>query len=122
MKVNRELFIFLLVGAIATILDFSVCFLFMSFELDRNFSKVASFIVGTWVGYVGNSRITFSKRSGNITIYSAVYTFSLIINVWINNLVYSTSSDAPLSWLLATFSSTSINFIGLRYFAFSRKV
>ena len=122
MKVNRELFIFLLVGAIATILDFSVYFLLTSFELNRNFSKVASFIVGTWVGYVGNSRITFSKRSGNIAIYSAVYTFSLIINVWINNLVYSTSSDAPLSWLLATFSSTGINVIGLRYFAFSRKV
>ena len=122
MKVNRELLIFLLVGVLATIADFSVYFSLASFELDKNFSKVVSFIVGTGIGYLGNSRITFSQRSGNIAIYFMVYAFSLVINVWINNLAYSTLSDAQVSWLLATFSSTAINFIGLRYFAFSHKV
>jgi len=122
MRLNRELLIFLLVGAVATIADFSVYFSLTSFEIDKNFSKVVSFVVGTWIGYLGNSRITFSQRSGNIAIYFMVYAFSLVINVWINNIGYSTSSDARVSWLLATFSSTAINFIGLRYFAFSNKV
>lgn len=122
MKLNPEPFIFLLVGAIATAADFLVYFSLVSLERDQNVSKFISFIVGTAVGYVGNSRITFSKSSGSAATYFIVYTFSLIINVWINKFVYSTSSNAPLSWLVATFSSTSINFIGLRYFVFTRKV
>ncbi len=122
MKFNRELFFFLFVGAIATAADFLVYFSLVSLERDQNVSKFLSFIVGTGVGYVGNSRITFSKNSGSAAAYFTVYTFSLAINVWINDLVYSTSSNAPLSWLVATFSSTSINFIGLRHFVFSRKV
>jgi putative flippase GtrA len=122
MKLNRELFFFLFVGAIATAADFLVYFSLVSLERDQNFSKCISFIVGTGVGYVGNSRITFSKSSGRAAAYFTVYAFSLIVNVWINDLVYSTSLNPPLSWLVATFSSTSINFIGLRYFVFSRKV
>jgi putative flippase GtrA len=122
MKANHELPLFLLVGAVATIADFSLYFLLMSLGLDSDISKVTSFIVGTWVGYIGNSRVTFSQRSGKVTVYLMVYAFSLIVNVWVNNLAHSTSENAPLSWLLATFSSTSINFIGLRYLAFSRKV
>lgn len=122
MKFNRELFFFLLVGAIATTADFLVYFSLVSFERDQNVSKFLSFIVGTGVGYFGNSRITFSKSSSSAAAYFMVYTFSLVINVWINNLVHSTSSNASLSWLVATFSSTSINFIGLRYFVYSRKV
>lgn len=122
MKLNRELFFFLLIGAIATAADFLVYFSLVSFERDQNVSKFISFIVGTGVGYVGNSRITFIKSSGSAVAYFMVYAFTLIINVWINDLVYSTSSNSPLSWLVATFSSTSTNFIGLRYFVFSRKV
>ncbi len=122
MKFNRELFFFLFVGAIATATDFLVYFSLVSLERDQNVSKFLSFIVGTGVGYFGNSRITFSKRSGSVAAYFIVYTFSLAINVWINDLVFSTSSNAPLSWLVATFSSTIVNFIGLRHFVFSRKV
>ncbi len=122
MKFNRELFFFLFVGVIATAADFFIYFSLVSLERDQNVSKFLSFIVGTGVGYFGNSRITFNKSSGSAAAYFMVYTFSLVINVWINDLVYSTSSNAPLSWLVATFSSTSINFIGLRHFVFSRKV
>lgn len=121
-KVKRELFTFIVVGGISTLADFLTYFAMVSFEIDKSLSKILSFIVGTSVGYFGNSRITFRQSSGSVAKYFLVYLFSLIVNVWINNLAYSTSADAPLSWLLATFSSTSINFIGLRYFAFSRKV
>lgn len=122
MKFNRELSIFLLVGTLATLVDFLMYFSMVSFEIDQSLSKVISFIAGTLVGYYGNSRFTFSQSSGNVAVYFMVYLFSLVINVLINHLAYSASSDVPLSWLLATFSSSSINFIGLRYFAFSRKV
>jgi putative flippase GtrA len=122
MKLNRELLIFLLVGAIATIVDFLIYFSLVNVDENKNVSKLISFILGTGVGYVGNSRITFRKSSGSAAAYFMVYTVSLIINVLINDLVHSTSSNASLGWLVATFSSTSINFIGLRYLVFSPKV
>jgi len=122
MKFNHELFFFLFVGAIATATDFLVYFSLVSLERDQNVSKFLSFIVGTGVGYVGNSRITFRKSSGSAAAYFMVYTFSLAINVWIHDLVYSTSSNAPVSWLVATFSSSIVNFIGLSHFVFSREV
>ena len=122
MRIKQQLFVFLLVGAISTCVDFLVYFSMIRYEVNNSFSKTVSFLFGTSIGYLGNSRFTFSRSSGSVTKYFVVYFLSLSLNVGINNLAYSTSSSTMLSWLLATFSSTCMNFVGLRYFACARQV
>jgi putative flippase GtrA len=119
---RRQLHLFLLVGAISTCLDFTLYFLLSGLGIERNISKGLSYLAGTYLGYLGNSKFTFQQRTSNLTKYMFVYLASLAANIWFHHWSFTAFQNRAGSWLIATLISTCMNFIGLRHFAFVRKV
>jgi putative flippase GtrA len=122
LKPKREILLFLIVGAIATSIDFFVYFVLVDFEVKKEIAKSISFFSGVLVGYLGNVNITFQDAVPRPYRYLVVYALSLLINVSINSITYSVSGNGLMSWILATTSSTTLNYLGLRHFAFTQKV
>jgi putative flippase GtrA len=119
---KREILLFLIVGALATSVDFFVYFVLVDFEVSKEMAKSISFLSGVLVGYLGNVNITFHDAVPRPSRYLVVYALSLLINVSINSITYSVSGNGLMSWLLATVSSTIFNYLGLRHFVFTQKV
>ena len=122
MKSKPEILLFLIVGAIATSVDFFVYFVLVDFEVSTEMAKSISFLSGVLVGYLGNVNITFHNAVPRPFRYLFVYAVSLLINVSINSITYSVSENGLMSWILATASSTTLNYLGLRHFVFTQKV
>lgn len=122
LKSKREMLLFFIVGAIATSVDFSVYFVLVDFEVSKEVAKCISFLSGVLVGYLGNVNVTFHDAVPRPSRYFFVYTLSLLINVSINSITYSVSGNGLISWILATASSTALNYLGLRHFVFTQKV
>ena len=122
LKSKREILLFLIVGAIATSVDFFVYFVLVDFEASKEMAKSISFLSGVLVGYLGNANITFHDAVPLPARYLFVYALSLLINVSINSTTYSVSENGLMSWILATASSTTFNYLGLRHFVFTQKV
>ena len=122
LKPKREITLFLIVGAIATSIDFLVYFVLVDFEVTKDIAKSISFLSGVLVGYLGNVNITFQDAVPRPSRYLFVYALSLLINVSMNSISYSVTENGLLSWILATASSTTFNYLGLRHFVFTQKV
>ena len=122
LRSKREMSLFLIVGAIATSVDFLVYFVAVDFEVSKEVAKSISFLSGVLVGYLGNVNITFHDAVPRPSRYFFVYALSLLINVSINSITYSVSENGLISWILATASSTALNYLGLRHFVFTQKV
>jgi putative flippase GtrA len=122
MKLEREIFTFIVVGVASTVVDLLTYSFLIEFETNMDLAKTVSFVLGTTLGYLGNTKLTYPNRKTNLRKYVLVYTSSLMVNVWTNNLVYSYWFESELSWILATMASTLLNFLGLRFFAFAEKV
>lgn len=122
LKPKREITLFLIVGAIATSIDFLVYFVLVDFKVTKDIAKAISFLSGVSMGYLGNVKITFKDAVPRPSRYLTVYALSLLINVSINSISYSFSENGLLSWILATASSTIFNYLGLRHFVFTQKV
>jgi putative flippase GtrA len=110
------------VGLAATLIDLGSYFIMTKLGVSENFAKAISFLGGTFIGYLGNSKLTFSRSSPSPLKYSLTYCFSLLINVGVNASAFSMSDSHLLGWIMATASSTTVNFLGLRYYAFAQKV
>jgi putative flippase GtrA len=121
MKSKREILLFLIVGAIATSVDFFVYFVLVDFEVSKEMAKSISFLSGVLVGYLGNANVTFHDAVPRPARYLFVYALSLLINVTINSITYSVSENGLMSWIIATASSTTFNYLGLRHFVFTQK-
>ena len=122
LKPKRQLRLFLLVGAVATLIDFSAYFALVHFEITKDIAKTFSFLSGVFVGYLGNVNFTFQDAAPRPSRYLLVYAISLPINVSINSISYSLSGNGLMSWILATASSTTFNYLGLRHFVLTQKV
>jgi putative flippase GtrA len=122
LKSKREMLLFLIVGVIATSVDYFVYFVLVDFEVSKEIAKSISFLSGVIVGYLGNSIITFHGAVSRPARYLLVYALSLLINVSINSITYAASENGLMSWILATASSTTLNYLGLRHFVFTQKV
>jgi putative flippase GtrA len=90
--------------------------------VSENLAKALSFLGGTLTGYLGNTKFTFSGSSPSLLKYSLTYSFSLLVNVGVNATALSIWESRLLGWIMATASSTTVNFLGLRYYAFAQKV
>lgn len=122
LKAKREISLFLIVGAIATTIDFFLYFVLVNFEVTNEIAKSISFLSSVLVGYLGNANITFYGAVPRPPRYLFVYSLSLLVNVSINSITYSVSESWLMSWILATASSTTLNYLGLRHFVFTQKV
>ncbi|SDA10168.1 Putative flippase GtrA (transmembrane translocase of bactoprenol-linked glucose) [Ruminococcus sp. YE71] len=120
----KELLRFLVGGGSAVLVDFLSYHLLMYLGLSADISKAVSYVLGAAVGFVINKLWTFESKhfhSLEIVKYILLYAVSAFINTMINHLVLWLTDISILAFLAATGTSTVINFIGQKFFVFTKK-
>jgi putative flippase GtrA len=127
---HRQLLRFIIVGMVCTGIDATVMWMLVHGGSPPSIAKACSFVVGMSVGYFANKIWTFgSMRRGwrEPMLFIALYAVALIANVAMYAAVLSLSMrltpDAPkrafcLAFVLATATSTLLNFLGSRTLVF----
>ena len=126
---KKEIFRYLIVGFSTVILDFLVYHFLLNW-LDFNFAKAISFTSGTIWSYNINRSWTFAIGKTNITHFIKfwlVHMSSLIINVLTNNITLRYIADHDgfkirSAFLIATATSTIINYLGIKFLVFNKKI
>ena len=124
--IKSELAVFLIVGTLAVLIDFSTyCALLWSGVVSVDIAKGSSFLVGTVFAYFTNRFWTFSHvqyRPGSPWRFGALYMMTLGANVIVNTVVLRSLVDVraavQLAFLIATGTSASLNFVGMKMFVF----
>ena len=108
------------------LVDYSLyLFLLNTSSLNIDFCKTISFLVGTLYAYITNKIYTFKS---NVTFINSIYKFillyttTLFVNVFTNSLLlnYFNKFALQLAFIISTFLSASINFLGMKYFVFKK--
>ncbi len=93
--------------------------------LDTNLAKGAGFLTGTVFAYFANRLWTFGARAhaaGSAWRFAALYTLTLLINIYANALMLSVLSGLPYpvqaAFVIATGLSATVNFLGMKHFVF----
>lgn len=119
----RELLKFCVGGGSAVIVDF-LMYMFLKQYIVVSAAKTISFIMGAAVGFVINKLWTFESRSfstSEIMRYILLYACSATANMLVNKGILLISSVTVLAFLGATAVSTTINFLGQKFFVFRKK-
>ena len=128
--IRRELFIFLIVGSSVVLIDFLIYRGLVWFSLmDVNMAKGASFLIGSVLTYYANRIWTFGHQThapGSAWRYTVLHIGTLGVNVWVNAQVLAFLDDAviavQLAFFLATGTSATLNFVGMKWFVFKAKL
>lgn len=122
--ISRQLIRFLVVGSTAVLIDLLVYTLLITF-LPIVIGKAVSFLSGTVFAYVANKLWTFEKNGRDhveMLSFFALYGTTLLINVSVNQLVlYILPGYIIWAFLAATGTSTVLNFIGQKWWVFSKQ-
>jgi len=131
MKTNFlwELKNFLAVGMIAVFLDWGIYLALTTFfGVGAVISKGLSYIIGTIFAFVANGRLVFQSHllPVNFLKHLFLYTFSLLVNTiifvfWESNFSFDSVMILGVALLTATFASTVINFVGMRFWVFKKR-
>lgn len=127
---KRELLVFLGVGSANFVIDFvTYLALLEAFRLPVEVSKGVAFVIGTIFAYFANKGWTFKLRAGTRRSWPRfllLYGVSLVINISVNTGVLQASDGAELgmeaAFVIATAASAISNFVGMKFFVFSRRV
>ena len=124
---KKEIIIFSIVGSATVFVDFisyNFLVIFNIFTID--IAKGISFMLGLSFAYFANKYWTFSsnfQRKNPIFRFILLYMFSLLINIFVNSTVLKNTTNFiysfEIAFLIATFFSASINFIGMKFFVFN---
>ncbi len=128
-SVSLQLKKFLAVGMIAVCLDWGIFLALINFfGVGVVLSKSLSYIIGTIFAFIANGKLVFQSYLApvNFLKHLALYTFSLLANTLFfafSKLNFSFDSLTILgaALLTATFVSTVINFVGMRFWVFKNK-
>ena len=122
---KNELSRYIITGCLAVSMDITVYSLFHEL-LGYDLAKILSFIAGTSVSFTLNKFWTFQQRHSAIkqlTKLSILYISSLSANVLINKLSLIILPDyIYLVFLIATTSSTILNYLGNKFWVFTDEV
>ena len=119
-KLKGELKRFLIAGLSAVGTDFITYYVMLNF-LHHDIAKTLSFISGTVVAFVVNKYWTFEryeKSYKQIFQFIILYSTTLFINVIVNRLVLNFAELVFLAFLIATGTSTILNFVGQKWWVF----
>ena len=125
--INNKIIRFLFVGSMTVLIDFLVygC-LFLSGMSITN-SKLIGFITGTIFAYFMNKNITFKSNKTSLTIFIffiILYTISLCLNVFTNNLFLDLLNFINYSFIfafcIATIFSATLNYVIMNFFLFNK--
>ena len=121
-KIINETKDYILVGTFSLIIDFLVYYL-LSFYISPSISKKVSFLTGTTWSYFMNKKITFKsegKLIPQLGLFILVYILSFSINFISHDfLIKYINNYVP--FLVSTFLSIFINYIGQKFIVFKKK-
>jgi len=118
---SRQIPIFLVVGTLSVIVDYTAFVSLLEFKADSRVSKGLSYCIGMLVGFFGNRAFTFQVRGSawrHATSYAGLYSLTLLANIGTHAIVSSIFHLQTLAFLIATGVSTIANFLGMKFFAF----
>ena len=125
-KKNKELLKYIFVGLSTVLIDFLIYKFLIKF-IFIYLAKTISFLSGTFFSYQLNRTWTF--KSGEKTLsqfikYLIIHITSLVLNVFINSLLLNTFSknyflSYEVSFLIATLTSATYNFLFIKIFIFN---
>lgn len=123
--IKRELAIFLIVGTLTVLIDFLTYRGLASMTLNIDIAKAIGFIAGTIFAYFANRLWTFGHKphaAGSLWRFIFLYAATLGANVVVNTaalaLFEGVSIAIQIAFLLATATSASLNFLGMKLFVF----
>ena len=123
---SKDVYKFIIVGFSTVLIDYIFYLILINTNLiSINTCKTLSFIIGTLYAYFANKIFTFQSKSlfrDSVFKFFSLYLFSLLINVLINAILLNNLSKyaLQLAFLISTFFSASINFLGMKYFVFRK--
>ena len=127
MRFTKEISHFLIIGILTVLIDYVVYTLSRKLMLNTTRSKAFGFLSGTVFSFFANRNITFKKQYNvlrDLYKFLFLYVGTLLINVAINNYLMYCFFDfhykVQLSFLFATVTSAFVNFMGLKYFVFTK--
>lgn len=122
-KVN-EAVKFIAVGIGGVVADYLVYGGLMWLGVNMLAAKGLSYLAVASITFVLNTRWTF-RRARFVKLelfrYAAVYDFSAGVNTAINKAVVILCGVKLLAFLVATGASSVVNFLGLKFFVFTKK-
>jgi putative flippase GtrA len=128
--IRRQLGIFLLNGLLSVSIAYLIYWALVSGGiLSINLANGFAYLAGMAYGFFANRRWAFQDSeliTGNkIARYIALHTFTLFVNVSVNSIVFyfirGVHGDMLIAFLVAISITTILNFIGLKYWVFSKK-
>lgn len=122
---KRELLLFLVSGCSAVATDATVYFGLFHLGIAHAIAKSLSFCAGSFVAYILNKYLTFSspeRSTSEVVRFALLYLTTLGVNTAINSgaLWLLGTHMSVLAFLLATGTSTVLNFLGQKYFVFNK--
>ena len=120
-KLEYQILLFLLIGGLATIIDFVIYnYLFTFFSI--NISKLISMLSSSLFSYFMNKIFTFNKgRNYNqkyLIKFYIIFLLNLLTNIFVNYYVYKLTAVKLLAFILATIFGMTVNFIGQKFYVF----
>jgi len=122
-SLNKEIPRFLVAGFSAVGTDLAT-YILLSTWLHESLAKMLSFILGSIVAFIINKYWTFESKPLEIKEminFIALYLSTLAVNVAVNQLVLNQFPlMIMLGFLMATGTSTVLNFIGMKLWVFNK--
>ncbi|MCD6046811.1 MAG: GtrA family protein [Gammaproteobacteria bacterium] len=133
-QLHHELSRFIIIGIIATLFDFSLYSIGHRWlNLPYAMAKTFSFICGSCLAYFLNKHFTFKQekhQAGQMLRFVILYVLTMLVNVAVNSssialltqkisIAWLTKSEILIfSFVIATGTSTVLNFIGQKFWVF----
>ena len=121
---KKEVLRFLVGGGSAVIIDFVTYRLMLMIGIDLIVAKAVSYILGAIVGFIINKLWTFESQKfsmGEILRYIVLYLLTAVANTLCNKLVLLIVAWEFFAFLCATGLSTILNFLGQKFFVFTKR-
>jgi putative flippase GtrA len=119
---RQQLSRFLVTGLLAVGTDFCIYWLMID-SVPVDIAKGISFICGSVVAFVMNKLWTFEHIDAvnrSLINFSCLYSLTFLANLGVNHITLTFIADSKvLGFVLATGTSTALNFIGMKFWVFS---
>ena len=122
LTLKKQIFIFLVIGTTTVLIDYifyiSILHLFNLVTL----AKTISYILGTAFSFFANRKWTFQYKGSyqnNILKFILLYSLSMLVNSLVNSYMLN-FLNVNSSFIIATITSATLNFIGMKFYIFKR--
>lgn len=123
MKLLKQIARFMVVGGFSTLVDF-VIYMLLSVHVAITTSKAISMIFASVISYILSKNWTFKNNnetnSTHIIKFYVTFFINFITNISANNIILDISGLKIFSFVMATLSAMTVNFLLQRYWVFRK--